>query len=156
PAVVGRDAAPARARPGQPPAGPRAALPPALDLDPRPGAGAERAVGRARRRAAGQTLPAAGHLGGVRLRVRPLPAGPWGGPVPPEPAHVLAADGGPDEPFRHRRPAGLRGEADAHQHAPARPRDAERCYLRRGGPGAGRPRTARGRADGGGPAGLVL
>ena len=63
------DAGAGRARPGEPPAGPRAAVPAAVVDDPRPGAGRQRPAGRARsaarrssrtsRRASGRRRPSA-------------------------------------------------------------------------------------------------
>ena len=58
PPVVARDAGAAAARPGEPPAGPRAAAPAVGRDDPRPGAGGQRPARRANRRAVGQAVSA--------------------------------------------------------------------------------------------------
>ena len=95
------------------------------------------------RRPAGQAVPAAGRLGGSDVRQQAVSAGPRRGPLPPQPLHLLAADRRPDRVLRHRRAPDLRRQADPHEHAAARPDDAERRDLRRGRPGAGRARAAR-------------
>ena len=105
--------------------GPRFRLP--SWMHPRPGAGRQRAAGRAGRRAAGEAVPAGGHLGGGDASATSATSRTTGdAPLPPQPVHVLAADRRPDRVLRHRRPADLRRQADPDQHAAARPDDAER------------------------------
>ena len=140
---VGRsDAGAARARSREPPAGrgPRYRLP-VVD-DPRPGAGGQR--------------PAAPALGGPP--VKPYqPAGVWEeatfGNKRYQQDHGEALYRrslytfwrrivGPTMFFDVGEPADLHREADAHQHAAARPRHAQRRHLRRGRPRAGPARAA--------------
>ena len=73
PVVAGRRPSCCATRPGEPPAGPRPAVPALGRDDPRPGAGGQRPARRAARRAVGQAVPAGGAVerAGRRRRLRP-------------------------------------------------------------------------------------
>ncbi len=137
-------AGPARARPAEPPAGARPALPPAVVDDPRPGPGRQRLAGRQRSAA--------------RRSSRISPPGVWEEATfgtkryQQDQGDALYRRSlytfwrrivGPTEFFDTAAAADLHRQAGAHQHAAARPDDAQRRDLRRGRPGAGRARAAR-------------
>ena len=100
---------------------------------PRPGAGRQRAPGRAGRRAEREALPAGGALGS-RDEFPPVRPGPRAGPLSPQPVHLLEADGPAphDDDLRRGRAECLHRAPTEHEHAPAGPRPAERHAVRRG------------------------
>ena len=124
------------ARPGEPPAGPRAAVPPAGRGGPRQRPGDRRAARRAARRAVGQAVPAGRPLGGAGRRGGRGPVRPGQGaePLPPQPLRLPQADrAAPGHGhLRRPQPRDLPGQAGPDQHAAPGPRAAQRRDLRRG------------------------
>jgi hypothetical protein len=124
------------------------AVPHAVDGAPRRGPLGRGPARPADRRPAGVSLPARRDLGvagdhqGARLHLSGVPRHR---PLPPQPVHVLAADGEPGQHVRRGQPADLHGAGESHLHAAARARDAQRPHLGRGRQGA-----RRGEREGGG------